>query len=298
MRLSELKLDSLTIVRDGTFDVMAKCEDAPDMPTLTFLSDKKYLSVLRKSKNISCVITTPELIEFVPDNMGLCVSASPRRDFFLIHNELAAVITYARPRFKTKIGSNCTISKLACISEENVIIGDNVTIEEFVSIKPNVEIGNNTIIRAGSVIGGSGYEYKRDGDSIIDVKHLGGVILGDNVEVLHNVYISPSVFPWDNTVINDHTKIDNLVSIAHSCKIGRRNFITAGAVLSGNVVTEDDVDIGLNATISRRIKMKNRSTASLGSVVIRNVRKNKTVSGNFAVDHEKLLRFIVTEIDK
>jgi UDP-3-O-[3-hydroxymyristoyl] glucosamine N-acyltransferase len=183
------------------------------------------------------------------------------------------------------------------VTSENVIIGNNVVVEEFVSIKKNVIIGDGSIIRTGAVIGGAGYEFKQVGDVVVGVSHLGGVCIGEGVEILHNACVCAAVFPWDNTVIGSQTKVDNLAYISHCCKIGKRNNIIGGAVLCGSVVTEDDVYIGPNATLSR-VKMKNRSKASLGSVVIRNVPEGMTVSGNFAIEHTKLLRSMVSNADE
>jgi len=293
MRLSELVFDKNAIVRDAIFDGMGACEASPNMPILTYISDSKYIPFLKKNKDISCVIATHEMAPLVPEEMGLYISASPKEEFFLLHNSIAKNPSYARARFETKIGKSCSISHLAHISEENVIIGNNVVVEEFVSIKQNVVIGDGTIIRAGSIIGGSGFEFKKYNEEIFGVAHLGGVLLGDNVEISHNVCVMASVFPWDDTIIGSQTKIDNLVHIAHACKLGRRNFITAGVIFCGSAVTEDDVFIGPNATIAN-VKMKKHSRASLGSVVTRDVPDNSIVSGNFAVEHKKLLRFLAS----
>jgi len=290
MRLSNIQLENIKLVSDGSFNVMAHCDTVIGKDTFVFIENEKYVDFIEKNPAITCVLCTEELIETMPDTVsGICFSNSPKLDFFLLHNRLCKTTEYRRASFKTKIGKNCSISPLAQIDSENVIIGDNVKIEEFVSIKANTRIGNNVTIRACSVIGGDGFEYKCSDDDVYFVEHVGGVEINDFAEIFSNTCICKAFFPWDNTIIGEFTKVDNLVHIGHACKIGKRNLIVAGAVFCGGATTDDDVYIGPNATIAR-INMAENSKASLGSVVINNVAPGKTMSGNFAVDHLTMLR--------
>ena len=290
MRLSNLPLENIQLVRDGSFNAMAHCDTFAGTDTFTFTENEKYIDLIEKNPAITCVLCTEDLIEKIPETVsGICTSSTPKLDFFLLHNRLCKTKEYIRSSFKTKIGKNCSISPLAHVDAESVIIGDNVKIEEFVSIKANARIGNNVTIRACSVIGGDGFEYKCSNDEVHFVEHAGGVEINDFVEIFSNTCISKAFFPWDNTIIGEHSKVDNLVHIGHACKIGKRNLIVAGAVFCGSATTDDDVYIGPNATIAR-VHMAEKSKASLGSVVINNVAPGKTMSGNFAVEHLNLLR--------
>ena len=122
---------------------------------------------------------------------------------------------YARARHATKIGKNCSISPLAVIAKENVIIGDNVVIEEFAVIRDNVTIGDNCVIHAGVKIGFNDFEYKKENGKLFTVAHYGGVILGEEVELHPNTCVNKALYPWDNTVIGDRCKIDMLVQVSH-----------------------------------------------------------------------------------
>ncbi|MBV6405983.1 MAG: UDP-3-O-(3-hydroxymyristoyl)glucosamine N-acyltransferase [Flavobacteriales bacterium] len=105
--------------------------------------------------------------------------------------------------------------------------------------------------------------------------HIGdGTVIGDGVKVLPNCTIG------DNVTIGDGTRIHANVSIYAGSVIGRGCIIHSGTVIGsdgfgftvngagahekvpqiGNVVIEDDVEIGANCTIDR---------ATLGSTVIR-----------------------------
>lgn len=104
--------------------------------------------------------------------------------------------------------------------------------------------------------------------------------IGENVKIGQHTKIFPNVFIGNNVVIGDNCLIDPGVKIYHDCKIGNQVNILAGTVIGsdgfgfapqpdgtfikipqlGNVIIEDNVDIGANATIDR---------ATVGSTVIK-----------------------------
>ncbi|MBA3827554.1 MAG: UDP-3-O-(3-hydroxymyristoyl)glucosamine N-acyltransferase [Taibaiella sp.] len=104
--------------------------------------------------------------------------------------------------------------------------------------------------------------------------------IGDNVTIGDSVQVYPGCYIGDNVVINDHTKIFAGVKIYDDCKLGTRVVIHSGTVVGGdgfgfapqndgsykkvpqigNVIIEDDVEIGANTTIDR---------ATMGSTYIR-----------------------------
>jgi len=104
--------------------------------------------------------------------------------------------------------------------------------------------------------------------------------LGDAVKVGNHSKIYPQVFLGDHVEIGEHCIIHPGVKIYHDCKIGNHVTIHAGTVIGsdgfgfahqadgsfkkvpqiGNVVIEDHVEIGANATIDR---------ATMGSTLIK-----------------------------
>ena len=101
-----------------------------------------------------------------------------------------------------------------------------------------------------------------------------GCKIGDNVKIFHNTVL------LDNVEVGDNTLIFQNVSIRENCKIGKRVIIHPGTVIGadgfgfnpdekgvyhkipqvGNVIIEDDVELGANVTVDR---------ASLGSTIIK-----------------------------
>lgn len=285
MRLSEiLKIDKEMIINEKDFEVLGILDSLTDKKMCTFIAEEKYIDNIKP--NVSMIITTNEIYSKIKNmECGFYITQNPRIEFFSIHNELCSNQDYSRKRFKTTFGNNCNISDKASIANENVIIGNNVVIEEFVSIKENVTIDDNTIIRSGTVIGASGFEFKRIEDSIISVKHIGGVYIGKNVEIKCNTVVDKAIYPWDNTEIGDYTKIDNLNHIAHACKIGKAVMIPAGSVIGGRGIIEDNAWIGIGSIIRNGVTIGKNARCNMGAIVTKDVNDNESVSGNFAIPH-------------
>ena len=276
------------------FECMGLCHISATN-ALSFLDAEKYIKNIGSVDNLFLI--TEDIAKSHPEISGVVV-LDPRYVFYSVHNHLTGDPRYTRRSFNSIKGKNCNISPLAYISEQNVLIGDNAIIEEFVSIKENTEIRDNVLIRAGSVIGGEGFEYKRNQKGILGVKHLGGVLIHDNVEIGCNTCIDKAIFPSDNTILGDDCKIDNLVHVGHACKVGSGTLITAGVILGGRVITGENVWLGINATVRNGITIGERAEISMGAVVTKDVHAGSRVTGNFAIAHEQFLHNLKSEINQ
>ena len=258
----------------------------------TFLASSKYNADL--SDGISMIIMSKKIYDELSaqgldESFGICIVDDPRLVYFLLHNALCTKIEYVRERFPSSIARTAKVNSLAYIASENVIIGENTVIEEFVSIKENTVIGNDCVIRAGTKIGGSGFEIKNDGDKSITVTHIGGVIIGNNVEIQQNSNVDKAIYPWDDTVIGDHVRINSLVQIAHGDKIGRFTEIVAGASIQGRVQIGENVWIGPNSVVRNGVSIGDNARVNMGSVVTLSIPAGVAVSGNFARNHKKMI---------
>lgn len=281
---------------ERAFDVLALCVSNLSKDSLIFLDSEEYLCELRP--NVRMVLTNEALCDrLLEKGVGVCVSREPRVLFFLLHNFLSSQPEYTRARFQTRIGRDCTISPLSCVAAENVRIGDRVVIEEFVTIRENTVIGDDVILRAGTRIGGLGFEFKRSGGGILAVEHAGGVVIENKVEIRQNTCIDRAIYPWDDTVIGENSKIDNLVYIAHAAKIGKNVLIVANSAIGGRTVIGDDSWVGLGANVTNGIVMGNHTRANIGSVVTKDVPDGASMSGNFAIDHKRFLENLKKSIE-
>lgn len=282
------------VIKDVTFNVLGIIDSKTNQSTLSFIDDIKFIDKLFMNKNITCVITNEIISKIISSksDIGIVICENPRLEFFKLHNLLSSLQEYSGIDYKTVIKNKCCISNLAYISPKNVTIGNNVIVEEFVSIKENTTIGDDCIIRAGSVIGSSGFEYKKTSDNIFAVIHVGRVEIGNNVEIKCNTVIDKAIYPWDSTIIGDFSKIDNLVHIAHAVKIGKNVMIPAMSVIGGRTIINDDSWIGIGSVIRNGVEIGRNSKVNMGSVVTKNVGDNESVSGNWAIEHEKFINLM------
>lgn len=285
--------ENALVYRNGCFKSLGLIGYSFNDHVLTFIEDEKYIQEI--DENISCIICKKELTKIIERKFkgGIIVSDNPRVEYFSIHNNLSEDKLYIRKKNKTEIGKGAKISKFASINEFNVVIGENVIIEDFVVIEENTVIGDNCIIRSGAKLGSEGFEFKRvSGNEIMAVKHLGGVIINNNVEIQYNTCIDKAVYPWDNTIIGEYCKIDNLVHIGHAVKLGEGCMVAANSLIGGRTEIGEKSWIGISATISNGLVIGERAKINIGSVVTKNIEKDNSVSGNFAIDHSKFIKFI------
>lgn len=277
------------LISNGKFENLGHSNIIHKRNLLTFCDDIKFLPIILKNDCVTALITYPEYIEsFKEKKIGLISSKAPRLDFFNIHNGSGL----KNKDFSSKIGKDSNISSTSKISKNNVSIGNNCFIEDNVVIHPNVKIGNNVIIRAGCILGGEGYQFWKHENKILSVKHFGKVVINDNVEIKEFCTIHKALFNWDITSVGLNTKIDAHAHIGHANKIGNNVYVCSHANISGNSVIEDNCYIGPGVNIPNRINISKESKLSVGSTITTNISDGKTVSGNFAIEHEKYLEHI------
>lgn len=274
--------------KDATFESLGLVGYSAGRNVLTFLAAPKYANGL--TDDVSALLVSSEM-RGMELGCSATVVENPRVAFFQMNEWLGLHSDgYAREEFPTRISPSAQISPLAYIAPNNVVIDDDVVIEEFCSVKANTTIGKGSVLRTGCTVGGIGFEVKKlpDGGAFV-AAHLGGVIIGREVEIQQGTCIDRAIYPWDDTVIGDYTKTDNLVHIAHGCKIGRRVEIAAGAVISGRVVIGEDAWVGPGVVIRNGIALGARSRANMGSVVSLDVPDDEAVTGNFAIPHARFM---------
>lgn len=293
MRLAETSsIVPLTVLRDAAFASLGFVTHRA-AAMLVFLESERFLESLRENPAVTAVITTPLLAEQIPAGLGVALSDAPRRDFYLLHNHLAEHTTFYWQDFPTEIAADAVISPMACVAADNVQIGRRAVIEPHVTILPHTIIGDDVILRAGTVIGAQGFQFIRIADAVLPVVHAGGVWLHDRVEVQANGVIARALF-GGFTELGEDTKLDSLVYVAHQVRIGRRCLVGAGAAITGSVTIGDDVWIGPNAAISSEVAIGDGAYVTIGSVVTRDVAAGQRVTGNFAIDHDKFIAFLRT----
>ena len=161
-----------------------------------------------------------------------------------------------------RIGAGCFIGK-------NSSLGKNSRLWANVTIYHNVRIGESCLIQSGSVIGGDGFGYANERGEWIKIPQLGGVRIGNRVEIGASTTVDRGAL--DDTVIADNVIIDNQCQIAHNVEIGYGTAIAGASVIAGSTKIGKYCIIGGAAVVNGHIRVCDQVTITGMSMVMRSI---------------------------
>ncbi len=183
-----------------------------------------------------------------------------------------------------RIGKNVSIGPFVYIGPE-AEIGDGTIIYPSVTLYRKVKIGQRCVIHSGARIGVDGYGFVPTGEGLLKIPQIGGVVIGDDVEIFANVCVARGTL--GDTKIGSGTKIDNLTHVAHNCKFGKNCAITGLVGFAGSVTFEDNVAVGGQAGFAGHLTVGKNTTVMAKAGVTKDIPPNSVVSGFPALDHKK-----------
>lgn len=184
---------------------------------------------------------------------------------------------------KAQMGVGVSVGAFCSVGESRV--GDRSVLYPGVHIYSGVQLGKNTMVDAGSIIGSDGYAYERNERGLLEhFKHLGGVVIEDDVDIGANVTIDRGTL--SDTVIGRGTKIDNGAYIAHNVRIGEDSLIMAHSTICGSARIGKRCWLAPSSVIRDGICIGDDATVGLGAVVVADVPAGATVYGNPARAHQ------------
>lgn len=176
---------------------------------------------------------------------------------------------------RVKIGKG-TILQAGCHIEDDVVIGAGTTLLPNVCIYHACKIGENCMLHSGVVIGSDGFGFAKHHDRWIKVPQVGGVIVGNRVEIGANTTIDRGAI--EDTEIGDDVILDNLIHIAHNVKIGQGTAIAACSGIAGSTTIGKHCLIGGGSRINGHIQITDFVTI----VGCTNVAQSITQAGAYA----------------
>jgi len=285
-------ISSQYIINHGYFSHTGSAKSTYNHYILCYAVNQEYLNIALNNDAISAIISTPELI-LGHTTKGIVIHPEPDILYGEIVNQLIHN-NQLHPKIDYGIDPTATIHPTAIVSKKckigkHVYIGRNAIIEDYTILDEGVIIGDNV------VIGCDGFYFKRDKTGkLVKFLHTGGVHLHKNVEVMTGSMVQRA-HDVGFTLVEEGTKISVNVSIGHSSHIGKHNMITGNVHIAGRVKVGDYCWIGTSSTISDSITIGNNVTIRIGSVVVKNVKEDEEVSGNFAYTHSKRLKNLIKE---
>lgn len=177
-----------------------------------------------------------------------------------------------------RIGNGCYIGTNAVI-EDATVIGDNTVIHPLVFIGHSTEIGNHCEIHPSAVIAKEGFGYSHDERfNHTRIPHQGKVVLEDDVHIGAGCTIDRATF--GETRIEQGSKFDNQVHVAHNCRIGRNSLFTAGIVVAGSTTIGANFVCGGLTAITGHIKIADNVQLAGFTAVTKGIEQAGPYGGN------------------
>ncbi|HET9366500.1 MAG TPA: UDP-3-O-(3-hydroxymyristoyl)glucosamine N-acyltransferase [Candidatus Udaeobacter sp.] len=258
---------------------------------ISFFANRKYIGLLRKTR-ASAV--------FVPSDFGEPLTAAqvrvsdPTKAFEQVVLKFAPKpITFspgvhpsAIVGSSVRLGERVSIQPHAVIEDDSEIgddtiigagsyighettIGAACLIYPLVTIRERSRIGSRVLIHSGAVIGADGFGFEMVGGRQQKIQQLGIVQIDDDVEIGANTTVDRARF--GRTWIQQGVKIDNLVQIAHNVIIGKNSVIVAQTGISGSTRVGERVTMAGQVGIVGHVEIADDSIIAAQSGVSKNV---------------------------
>ena len=281
---------------------------------ITFIGVKKYIKLWQQSSASAAIVNDGLNIEPGPDHALIFVA-----DADLALAEVLEMFEPEPPKCEVGIHSTAVIDSTAkigagaaigagCYIGPSVVVGENTKLYPNVTVLDYTSIGSGTVIWSGTIIrercrignyciihpnvtigaDGFGYRPSPDGQGMVKIPQIGSVEIGDGVEIGAGSCVDRGKF--SATLIGDGTKIDNLVQVAHNCKIGRSCVMAGQSGLAGSVTLGDGVIMGARAMVSDHVTVGASAKLGGNTGVMSDVPPGKTLLGIPGDDYRKTLR--------
>ena len=254
---------------------------------LAFAGSSKYFDAAARSA-AGCIIALPEFTG-VP---GQTVMESPQPR---AHFALALLVLYPPRRIKSGVHPTAVIEETAEIDPSaevgpfvtigggarigagtridagswigaGVEIGESCVLHARASIYDRVRVGAGCVVHSGAVVGADGFGFEMAGGAWQKVPQVGTVEIGDDVEIGANACIDRATLGV--TVIGDGTKLDNMVHIAHNCRIGKHVVIAAQTGLAGGVTIGDYAVVGGQVGVGDKARIESKAIVGSGAGIL------------------------------
>ncbi len=242
---------------------------------ISFLANKKYEDLLKETQ-ASVVLVGKDIAQQPKEGQAFLVCDDPNTAFAMIGEAFAP----PPPQYPVGIHPTAVVAPDAKIGE-NVSIGPQVVVESgaeigdgtilvaqvyvghqakigqgcilypFVMVRERCLLGNKVILHSGVVIGGDGFGFAPTAKGIFKIPQFGIVQIDDNVEIGANSTVDRARF--GRTWIQAHTKIDNLVMVAHNVQVGQACFLVSQCGIAGSAELGHGVIMGAKSGVNGHI---------------------------------------------
>ena len=282
---------------------------------ISFLSDSKYHSFLSKTRASAVLLK--------PADLAACqTNALVIKDPYVGFARVAQLLdTSPKPASSihpsaviaadVQLGEGVAVGANAVI-ESGVVLGDGVLIGPGcyvgqnsrigkgtrlwanVTIYHNVQIGEACLFQSGCVIGADGFGYANERGEWIKIPQVGGVTIGNRVEIGASTTIDRGAI--DDTRIADNVIIDNQCQIAHNVEIGYGTAIAGGTVIAGSTKIGKYCIIGGASVFNGHIQVCDQVTITGMAMVMRSITEPGVYSSGIPAQSNKEWRKMAARV--
>ncbi len=259
--------------------VLVEAEFADECPTAALVTDNPYLGYARTAAWLNPVPCGPAGVHpsaWVSDTAVIHPSAGI--------GPQSVVESGARVGARARVGPGCVVGPDALVGEDTVL-GANVTLCRQVSI------GARGLVHPGAVIGADGFGIANDHGVWVKVPQVGGVVIGDDVEIGANTTIDRGAL--EDTVIEDGVKLDNLIQIGHNVHIGAHTAIAACVAIGGSARIGRRCTIGGAASLAGHLEIADDVHLTATSAVPKSIEEPGTYSSGMPVMENRAWRKMI-----
>lgn len=274
--------------------------------TLSFIVSKRNKESLETAQATACF--APEGCAALVGERDIIpiVSATPRTHFGRVMERLITRKSIFDEGKAPRIAESAKVHPTAIIAS-GAVIGEGAHIYPYAVIGPGVVIGAGThvhanatidcavlgedcVVKANATIGTRGFGVDVDENGVLDLPHVGRVIMGDRVSIGSQTAIDRGFL--GDTVIGNDVKIDNLVQIAHNVSLGDGCMLAGHVGISGSCVVGKNVLMGGSVGLADHLTVGDGAKLAARAGVMHNVPAGEMWSGIPAMpvrDHMRLI---------
>ena len=267
------------------------------------------ITLVDKSEKAERLAASTAQAAVVPRGFPVDALTMPVIEVDDVHRAFTAIVTYFRPPRPSqrmgvstaafiaegvRLGRDVDVHPGATIGVDVVIgagstihsgarimagckLGENVTIFPNAVLYENTEVGPRSIVHANAVLGCHGFGYRYFEGSHQPSAQLGNVRVGCDCEIGAGSPIDRGTY--GPTLIDDGTKIDNMVMIAHNCRIGKHNMLCSQVGVAGSTTTGDYVVLAGQVGVRDHVRIGDRAVVGAKAGVSADIQAGAHVFG-------------------
>jgi UDP-3-O-[3-hydroxymyristoyl] glucosamine N-acyltransferase len=278
---------------------------------LTFLANRRYRAAVKTTRASAILLAADE----GAGNLAALRSANPYYDF-----ARAVELFHPAPAYEPGVHPTAVIAPSArlgpgahvgpyCFIGENATIGKNAVLHSFVAIYAGAEIGDDffahshavvregcrighrVILQNGAVVGADGFGFASRGDgSWHKIRAAGSVTIGDDVEIQAHSCVDRATI--GATAIGRGSKIDNLVQVGHSSRVGEDTLLCGQVGLAGSTRIGNRCILAGQVGCAGHLTVGDRAVLTAQSGVPNDVPAGALYSGYPAIENKQWLKSV------